>query len=142
MKRCSLPGCERRHQVQGLCGMHYQRKYRGSTNASPVSQKNFVDNRKIEHPLYDTWKNIRQRCMNPNAPNYKYYGAKGVRVCERWLSDFWNFVADMGERPDPTYTVDRKNNDGDYTPENCRWATKSEQRRNQRLTHYNKRITI
>ena len=83
---------------------------------------------------YISWANMNQRCRNPNNPNYTDYGAQGIRVCDRWNpkagGHFVNFLADMGERPEGT-TLDRyPDPDGDYTPENCRWATPKEQRAN------------
>ena len=74
---------------------------------------------------------MRRRCENPNSTNYKNYGARGIKVCDRWQS-FENFLADMGEKPDPALTLDRTNNEGDYEPDNCRWATRKEQRANKR----------
>jgi hypothetical protein len=72
-----------------------------------------------------------QRCYDTNATGYSRYGGRGITVCERWLGrdGFVNFLADMGERPEGL-TLDRINNDGDYVPSNCRWATRSEQQRN------------
>jgi hypothetical protein len=75
---------------------------------------------------------MKQRCTNPNASGYENYGGRGIRYCDRW-ERFPNFLSDMGEPP-PRTRLDRINNDGGYTPENCRWATYKQQQRNQRVT--------
>jgi hypothetical protein len=81
-------------------------------------------------PTYDVWVNMLSRCRNPNASSYERYGAKGIGVCGSWLK-FENFLADMGERPGPSYSIDRKDNSKGYEPENCRWvATMREQQEN------------
>ena len=87
------------------------------------------------HGMHDTrtyrsWESMQARCTNPKMIKYLYYGGRGIKVCERWRS-FSNFLADMGERPIGR-TIDRTNNDGNYEPGNCRWATPKEQSANQR----------
>jgi hypothetical protein len=78
------------------------------------------------------WSLMIQRCTNENATNYKYWGGRGISVCDRWLHSFENFLKDMGERPSINHSLDRKENDGNYEPSNCRWATRTEQVMNRR----------
>jgi hypothetical protein len=77
------------------------------------------------------WKNMLNRCYLPSFTSYSDYGGRGIRVCARWRKSFQNFISDMGEPPEGL-TLNRKNNDGDYSPENCEWATVLEQNRNKR----------
>ena len=87
---------------------------------------------KKDHPLYQTWKSMKQRCSNPNSPDYPNYGGRGIEVCDEWKNDFEMFVYHLGPKPSPEHTLDRVDNDWHYCPENCRWATKAEQQRNSR----------
>jgi hypothetical protein len=83
-------------------------------------------------PEYSAWVSMKQRCNNPKHPAYKHYGGRGIRVCVAWAKSFGAFLKDMGCRPNKNLSLERKNNNGNYEPRNCKWATRSEQRRNMR----------
>lgn len=89
-------------------------------------------------PLYDIWKAIKQRCLNPNNQDYARYGGRGITICDRWAKSFTNFINDMGQRPMGA-TIDRIDNNKGYSPDNCRWATMKEQCTNRSS---NRNVTI
>ena len=84
---------------------------------------------------YRSWLSMWDRCSNPRNPSYPSYGGRGIQICENWFL-FSGFLKDMGERPDITYSLDRIDVNGGYSPENCRWATAKQQSRNRRNSRF------
>ena len=112
-----------RHGVSKSCGC--LREEVSKTTLRTHGMKN--------HPLYVTWESMHKRCNNPNNKDWKYFGGRGIKVCDRWSGrdGFPSFLADMGDRP-PGLSLDRTDNEGNYEPANCRWATWTEQVNNRR----------
>ncbi|MFZ9327586.1 MAG: hypothetical protein ACO24H_09070 [Polynucleobacter sp.] len=108
----------------------------GAVSSCGCARKN---RRKLTHgmsrsPEYGTWSRMKDRCLNPNNSRYFDYGGRGIAVCNRWLNSFENFLADMGEKPEPKgdYSIDRIDNSLGYFPANCKWSTREEQMKNRR----------
>lgn len=92
-------------------------------------------------PEYRAWINMKSRCYNPATPGFDRYGGRGIAVCDRWRSSFADFFTDVGPRPSPNHSLDRwPNPDGDYEPNNVRWATREDQARN--FADFNHMVTI
>lgn len=105
------------------------------SSRSRIRKQNYKHGHTVNNVLsseYRCWIEFRRRCVNKDRHDYKNYGGRGITVCDRWRNSFPNFLADMGRKPSPELSIDRIDNEGNYEPGNCRWATAKQQRANRR----------
>lgn len=96
----------------------------------------WIKHRMSKTPEYRAWSNMLDRCYRVAHPQYEEYGGRGISVCSRWRNSFENFFSDIGVRPSTKHSLDRCENNGNYEPSNCRWATSIEQNNNTRGNHF------
>jgi len=122
-KLCAEPGCTRNSRARDLCHKHYKQKYYSRSENDRV---------------YDIWKQMMLRCYDKSNISYPRYGGRGIKVCNRWrygipgVKPHIIFMKDMGPRESNNLSIERKDNNGNYEPSNCKWGTKKEQVRNTR----------
>jgi hypothetical protein len=140
-KICSIQDCGKPHKGRGYCNAHFMR-YKKHGNALTVlkAPKRLISDLeatlRVQHPYeYRSWCNMKTRCYYQKDSRYDRYGGRGIKVCDRWRDSFENFYEDMGSKPTPKHTLDRKNNDGDYEPSNCKWSTVRAQNANRSISN-------
>ena len=129
-KKCSVNGCKNNLLAKGFCSTHYRRN---ALYGSP----HVVMNRRhgmIDTPTYKSWANMKDRCLRKANKEYRWYGGKGITVCDRWLH-FIEFFEDMGVMPDG-YSIERIDTEKGYFKENCKWIPRRDQGKNNKYGHH------
>lgn len=131
-KLCTIDNCESPAKSKNMCNKHYLRYWKYNDPlyvAKNVGHREYHGLRNT--PEYKSWNMMKNRCNNSNLPEYRYYGGRGIKICEEWDRSFTAFLNDMGKRPRGT-SLDRIDPNGNYEPSNCRWADRYTQATNKR----------
>lgn len=116
-KKCIIEGCNESSRKLKMCLKHYSRLCRNGSIETLIEMHGKTDTR-----IYHIWQSMKQRCLNRNHTFYKYYGGRGISVCEIWRHSFMAFYRDMGDPPSQKHQIDRVNNNQGYSADNCRWV--------------------
>ena len=126
----TIAGCDLRSGHTKSCGCLQRERARDTIEANRGTGR--LSHGMTESPEYNSWCAMKKRCLNPKTTRYERWGGRGIKICPQWVNSFETFLADMGKRPSLGHSLDRINNDGDYEPDNVRWATSVEQANNRR----------